>query len=128
MKLFHVSWNDSETVFHEILWKKIFAVYPSLNFTAILLLICALSRREKPNNYKIVEGENLRTTLCNQLHHCMTIFSNLSNQGVTSHSKMKPEDISDWNLVGTNKEYNTMVARRCQSKKTKIKITKKINQ
>ena len=128
MKLFHASWNDSEIVFHEMLWKKNFAVYPSLNFTTILLLICALSRREKPKNYKIVEGENLKTTLCNQLHHFRTIFSNLSNQGVTSHSKIKPEDISDWNLVRTNKKYNTMVAHRCQSKKyIKIKIKKKIN-
>ena len=25
----------------------------------------------------------------NQSHHFMTIFSNLSNQGVTSHSKIK---------------------------------------
>ena len=30
MKVFHVSWNDPETVFHEILWKKNFTVYPSL--------------------------------------------------------------------------------------------------
>ena len=30
-KVFHVSWNDPETVFHEILWKKNFTVYPSLN-------------------------------------------------------------------------------------------------
>ena len=31
MKLFHVSWNDPETVFHEMPWKKNFTVYPSLN-------------------------------------------------------------------------------------------------
>ena len=127
MKVFHVSWNNAETVFHEMLWKKNFAVYPSLKFTTILLLICALSWREKPNNYKIVEGENLRTTLCNQLHHFMTIFSNLSNQGVNSHSKLKPEDISDWNLVRTNKKYNTMVAHRCQSKKKNKNKINKIN-
>ena len=30
MKVFHVSWNDSETVFHEMPWKKNFTVYPSL--------------------------------------------------------------------------------------------------
>ena len=30
MKLFHVSWNDPETVFHEMPWKKNFTVYPSL--------------------------------------------------------------------------------------------------
>ena len=30
MKVFHVSWNDPETVFHEIIWKKNFTVYPSL--------------------------------------------------------------------------------------------------
>ena len=31
MKLFHLSWNDPETVFHEVPWKKNFTVYPSLN-------------------------------------------------------------------------------------------------
>ena len=30
MKVFYVSWNDLETVFHEIPWKKNFTVYPSL--------------------------------------------------------------------------------------------------
>ena len=30
MKVFHVSWNDPETVLHEMLWKKNFTVYPSL--------------------------------------------------------------------------------------------------
>ena len=30
MKVFHISWNDPETVFNEILWKKNFTVYPSL--------------------------------------------------------------------------------------------------
>ena len=30
MKVFHVSWNDPETVFHEMPWKKNFTVYPSL--------------------------------------------------------------------------------------------------
>ena len=30
MKVFHVSWNEPETVFHEMLWKKNFTVYPSL--------------------------------------------------------------------------------------------------
>ena len=29
MKVFHVSWNDPETTFHEMLWKKKFTVYPS---------------------------------------------------------------------------------------------------
>ena len=33
MKVFHVSWNDPETVFHEMLWKKNFSVYPSLKNT-----------------------------------------------------------------------------------------------
>ena len=28
MKVFHVSWNVPETVFHEMLWKKSFTVYP----------------------------------------------------------------------------------------------------
>ena len=27
-KVFHVSWNAPETVFHEILWKKSYTVYP----------------------------------------------------------------------------------------------------
>ena len=30
MKVFHVSWNDPETVFHEMPWKKNLTVYPSL--------------------------------------------------------------------------------------------------
>ena len=30
MKVFHVSWNDPKTVFHKMLWKKNFTVYPSL--------------------------------------------------------------------------------------------------
>ena len=30
MKLFHVSWNYPETAFHEMAWKKNFAVYPFL--------------------------------------------------------------------------------------------------
>ena len=30
MKVFHISWNDPETVFHEMPWKKNFTVYPSL--------------------------------------------------------------------------------------------------
>ena len=30
MKVFHVSWNALETVFHEMLWKKSFTVYPCL--------------------------------------------------------------------------------------------------
>ena len=30
MKVFHVSWNAPETVFHEMLWKKRFTVYPCL--------------------------------------------------------------------------------------------------
>ena len=30
MKVFHVSSNDPETVFHEMLWKKNFTAYPSL--------------------------------------------------------------------------------------------------
>ena len=33
MKVFHVSWNDPETVFHEMLWKKNFTVHPSLKNT-----------------------------------------------------------------------------------------------
>ena len=34
MKAFHVSWNDPETVFHEMPWKKNFTVYPSLKNTS----------------------------------------------------------------------------------------------
>ena len=30
MKVYYVSWNDPETVFHEILWKENFTMYPSL--------------------------------------------------------------------------------------------------
>ena len=30
VKVYYVSWNDPETVFHEMLWKKKFTVYPSL--------------------------------------------------------------------------------------------------
>ena len=30
IKVFHISWNDPETVFHEMTWKKNFTVYPSL--------------------------------------------------------------------------------------------------
>ena len=43
----------------------------------------------------MVEGKILTTTLRTQLHHFMAIFSNFINQGVTSHSKIKPSDISD---------------------------------
>ena len=45
--------------------------------------------KEKPNDYKIVEGKNLATTESNQLHHLMTIFGNFINQGVASHRKIK---------------------------------------
>ena len=31
MKVIHVSWNDAETIFHEMLWKKKFTLYPSLH-------------------------------------------------------------------------------------------------
>ena len=55
----------------------------------MLLLICTVSRREKPNDYKIVEGKSLATTLSNQLHRFITIFGNLINQGVASHRKIK---------------------------------------
>ena len=48
-----------------------------------------VSRREELNDYKIVEGKNLATTLSNESHRFMTIFSNLINQGVASHSKIK---------------------------------------
>ena len=37
---------------------------------------------EKPNEYNRVEGKNLVTTLSNQSHRFMVIFSNLINQGV----------------------------------------------
>ena len=37
MKVFHVSWNHPETVFHEMPWKKDFTVYPSLYANCILL-------------------------------------------------------------------------------------------
>ena len=33
MKVFHISWNAPETVFHEMLWKKSFLVYPCLYFS-----------------------------------------------------------------------------------------------
>ena len=46
--------------------------------------------KEKPNDYKIVEGKNLATTESNQLHHLMTKFGNFINQGVASHKKLKP--------------------------------------
>ena len=73
--------------------------YYTTNLT-MLLLICTLSRREKPNDYKIVErkklndykivrGKNVMTTLRNRLHQFMAIFCNLINQGVTSHSEIK---------------------------------------
>ena len=39
MKLFHVSWNESETVFYEMPWKKNFTVYPSLYIILITLEI-----------------------------------------------------------------------------------------
>ena len=41
MKVFHISWNDPETVFHEMPWKKNFTVYPSLNmlFMQIIVII-----------------------------------------------------------------------------------------
>ena len=45
------------------------------------------SRREKLNDDKIAEGKNLATTLSNHSYRFMTIFSNLINQGVASHSK-----------------------------------------
>ena len=35
MKVFHVSWNAPEPVFHEMLWKKYFTVYPCLNTTVL---------------------------------------------------------------------------------------------
>ena len=44
---------------------------------------------EKLNDCKIVDGKNLVTALSNQSHRFMTIFSNLINQGVASHRKMK---------------------------------------
>ena len=31
MKVFHVSWNVPGTIFHEMLWKKNFTLYPCLN-------------------------------------------------------------------------------------------------
>ena len=33
MKVFFISWNDPETVFHEMPWKKNFTMYPSLKNT-----------------------------------------------------------------------------------------------
>ena len=39
MKVFYVSWNDPETAFHEMLWKKNFTVYPSLKGTSELTII-----------------------------------------------------------------------------------------
>ena len=32
MKVFHISWNDPETVFHEMPWMKNFRVYPPLKW------------------------------------------------------------------------------------------------
>ena len=46
------------------------------------------SRREELNDYKIVEGKNLVTTLSNESHRFMIIFSNLINQGVASRSNI----------------------------------------
>ena len=40
MKVFYVSWNDLETVFHEMPWKKNFTVYPSLYVVFITLTEC----------------------------------------------------------------------------------------
>ena len=40
-------------------------------------------------------------------HIVLFLFSNLINQGVTSHSKIKTLRISDWGLVRTSKKRNT---------------------
>ena len=58
------------------------------------------SRREELNDYKIVEGKNLVTTLSNESHRFMIIFSNLINQGVASRSNI------NWGLVRTSKKNN----------------------
>ena len=36
VKVFHILWNDPETVFHEMPWKKNFIVYPSLKIWFLL--------------------------------------------------------------------------------------------
>ena len=63
--------------------------YTAVMYFTMLLLIFTLSLRGKPNDYKIVDGKNLTTTLRNQLDRFMTIFSNFFNPGITSHSKTK---------------------------------------
>ena len=39
MKVFRISWNDPETVFHEMPWKKNFTVYPSLYSKSVKLKV-----------------------------------------------------------------------------------------
>ena len=41
MKVFHVLWNVPETVFHEMLWKKSFTVYPCLK----IIMNCSFSNQ-----------------------------------------------------------------------------------
>ena len=46
------------------------------NLISLYYRIFIFSRKEKPNNYKIVEGKNLVIALSNQSHRFMTIFGN----------------------------------------------------
>ena len=54
MKVFYISWNDPETVFHEMPWKKNFTGYASLNdiqfskkMTLVKMFVLILSCAEK---------------------------------------------------------------------------------
>ena len=40
MKVFHASWNDPETVFHKMPWKKNFTEYPSFYRSQLLKKKC----------------------------------------------------------------------------------------
>ena len=42
MKVFHISWNDPETVFHEMPWKKNFSVFFPLQSSKTSVLILSL--------------------------------------------------------------------------------------
>ena len=68
MKIFHGSWNSPETVFHKMLWKKKFTLYPSLwilydkkivvhskpftKITGILLLIAKFAKSYSDSDAK----------------------------------------------------------------------------
>ena len=73
MKVSYVSWNDPETVFNEILWKKHFTVYPSLkgcfdkdgcNFDNVSKIGCFRS----PQNQGVLKQGLWRQNLCPWFH------------------------------------------------------------